>query len=125
MKRSMFLIAMRRTNSSDSSSVPGRGLSKPSPLRAWFDLPTREAALELKLARPLLPAVKDRDEFESVTPNAVRDDERSVWNHQFSSPEHPPWPAHVGLRLKKIDGSKNPLRDECSVLFRILCDKSS
>ncbi len=70
-------------------------------------------------------AVKDGDEFQSIPPYPVRNDEGSTGYDKFSCSEHSSWPAHLGVGLKKIDRFENSLGYKRSVLLGVFGDEGS
>jgi hypothetical protein len=76
----------------------------------------------LELFRPLLTAMKQRNQFEPFMSNAIGDDVGRVRNHQLARTHYTTWPAHLRLGLEKINCVENALRHECRILFGILGD---
>jgi hypothetical protein len=47
-------------------------------------------------------AVKNGDEFQAISTNAIGDDVRSVWDHKLPDSQDPARSVHAGLSLKEF-----------------------
>lgn len=64
--------------------------------------------------------MKDRHQFQSLSPHPVWNDVRCPRDNQFARSRYPARPSHPGLCLKKIDSLENPARDQRRALLGIL-----
>jgi hypothetical protein len=62
-------------------------------------------------ARPLLPAMKDADELQTFSSDAVRDDIGDANNNQFSCTDNSARPAHLGLSCEQINVIEDTFND--------------
>lgn len=79
----------------------------------------------LQFSRPLLPTMKNRNQFEPILLQTVRDDEGRVCNNKLASSRHSPWSAQFWVRSKKVHRRQNSLGYERRVLLGILGDELS
>lgn len=61
--------------------------------------------------------MEDGDQIEPLPTFPVRNDEPSVMDDKFASPRHSAGAPHLRLRRQNIDGAKNSLYYQCSILL--------
>ena len=69
--------------------------------------------------------MKDRHQFQSLSPHSVWNEVRCPRHNQFTRSGHPARPSHSGLCLKQIDSLENPARNQRRILLGILSDVRS
>src|SRR5262245_9420353 len=69
--------------------------------------------------------MEDRNQFQTIAPDAVRNDVRSARHDEFAGPEQASRSAHLWLGYQKVDGTENLRGDMGCTLFRILRNEFS
>src|SRR6185312_16018853 len=64
--------------------------------------------------------MQDRNQFEAIMTDAVRDDVWRLRDYQLTRTGDPAGPSHCGMRLKKIQRVENTAGHGCGVIFRVL-----